>query len=386
MKRFYALVLSLVLALGVLASPINPPKGFTKRVYDATYALYATSVDRQLIEPKFICTVTAVQKFREGYLLLGAGHCTQANPELPADMKFFIETDINRASQPMELLTAKMTEDFEAEKDPVTAPLDYAVFYLKTRDKLTTVGLGDESSLKIGSPIINVNFSLGTAKYLSPGVVSSYEVISGMMKGFYGVQMFASHGASGSSVVDIKTKKIVGLVIAGEDGATVSNWIEPISHIEADLSGVNFDKLIVTPLLPNVQRPDPTDYYNESGASLLNGFHGSHSGSGGAGKSHGSGSGGSHTERPHATEQPRHEGGRRIDHDTARQYFGREHGFRPEVYYNGGLYSFYYAGLWFDYEYEWPYPAEDVFIDMDGDYYFMYSPAHPGVRVQVWIP
>ena len=46
MKKILAFIISLVFAVGILADPIKPPKGFTKKVYDASYALYATSVER----------------------------------------------------------------------------------------------------------------------------------------------------------------------------------------------------------------------------------------------------------------------------------------------------------------------------------------------------
>ena len=379
MKRFLSLILSFVFAVGLFAGSIKPPKGFTKHVYDASYALYATSVDRGFSEPKFICTVTAIQKIQDGYLLLGAGHCTVVNPDLPDDMKFFVETDLQRTPVSVELLTARFTEQFGIPTTtPITTAYDYALFYLKTTEKIPTIQVGNENSLHIGSPTINVNFSEGQAKYVSPGIVSTLTITKGVTNGFFGVQEFASHGASGSSVVDPKTKKIVGLIIAGDDGETLPNWVEPISLVEADLNSVNVLDLITKPSIPNVPRNEQ-EYYLFGETSLFAGWHGSHSGHGSGGKSSNS----------HSTSRPsehHHEGGRSIDREVFARHFGRAHYFRPEIYFNGGFYSVYYAGFWFDFENQWPYPAEDVFIDMDGEYYFMYSPAHPGVRVQVWIP
>lgn len=274
MKRFLALVLSLILAVGVFAGTIKPLKGFDKRVYDASYALSATSVERNITEPKLLCTITAFEKYREGYLFIGAGHCTTVNPRLPSDLKYSIKIDVNTSPQPIELITAKLlNEDFEDTKRTLDT-LDYAIFYLKTTTKISTIALGDEGSLRIGGKTINVNFSEGQAKYVSPGIVSTAVVPSGVMKGFFGVQMFGSHGASGSSIVDSKTKQIVGLLIGGNDGETLPSWIEPITRVEADLVGanltgvnfsklldkVNFGKLIDNPEIPNVQRPQEVEY------------------------------------------------------------------------------------------------------------------------------
>lgn len=411
MKRILAALLAPFLFLTLFFLPafagtINPPtKGFDKQVYDASYALLATSVERNHVEPRFLCTVTAVQKFSEGYLFLGAGHCTTVNPDLPDDLKFFIATDVGKAPRAVELLTAKMTEDFESEQTPIEDPLDYAVFYLKTTDKITIVGLGDEGSVQIGSPTLNVNFSKGQAKYVSPGIVDSTVEVDGVMKGFFGVQMFASHGASGSAVIDPKTKKIIGVLIAGNDGETLPNWIEPISHIEAALSGVDFNKLIVKPEIPNVERPDRNLYHSYGGVSLFSRQFGSHGGAGGSGKSSNSHSGsrpnqplGSRPqpprhEPPSSPREPERDHGRSIHPPLDRRHFGREHAFRPEIVYNGGIYSFYYAGFWFNYEDQWPAPCingvciGDVYIDMDADgVYWMYRADDARFRIQVWIP
>ncbi len=415
MKRILAaLLLTLFLAVGTFAKTISEPKGFTKKLYDASYALYATSADRGFTTPRFICTVTNIEKFQEGYLFLGAGHCTSVNPELSDDMQFFVATDLDHIPQPVELLTARMKENFKP-TEVAGNQLDYALFYLKTKAKLPTIDLGDEGSLRIGDKTINVNYSLGLTKYVAPGIVSSKVALKGESAGFFGVQMFMSHGASGSSVVDVKTHKIVGLVIAGEDGATVPAWIEPISTIRAALATTDLAYLIAHPDVPKVDHSIIIEY-NDDMVSLLS-FGGSHSNHGNSGTGSRGGNapnrvtpppsriapppnrieppanrGREHDrehdrdrDRDHADRHPR---GRDIDRDTREHYFGRSHCFKPEVYYNGGFYSFTYAGIWFEYENQWPYPYDDVFIDIDPvtGVYFMSSPAHPGIFVEVWIP
>jgi Trypsin-like peptidase domain len=479
MKTVLAPFLALVFAVTSWAGSIKPPKGFNKKLYDASYALYATSVARGFTEPKFSCTVTAYQHFQDGYLLIGAGHCTTANPDLPADMKFFVEPDISRPPIPVTLLKAVLLHEDFAPSQVDVQPIDYAIYYLKTTAKLPTVDLGDESSLRVGSKTTNVNFSLGLAKYMAPGFVSSTLARHGESSGFFGVQMFMSHGASGSSVVDVKTRKIVGLVIAGEDGATLPAWIEPISVIEAQLKTLNIPDLIAHPVLSSpvvvitpedfaasfgpthpfmltVHGPNPVftqaeysfrvetdgfelsdEYYYDIPVFIDKGAEGyrlvstkdglsvtvtplrhdvpsvddmvsllaaRHSGNG---SSRNIGNRvtppANHNDRPdHSHEGSRGEGrdhdrgrhsddrrprGRDIDRDTREHYFGREHCFRPEFYYSGGYYSFVYAGIWFDFENAWPYPVDDVFIDVGPDgLYYMSSPAHPGFVVQVWIP
>lgn len=475
---------------------IRGPKGFDKKLYTATYALYATGANTGVTTPRFLCTVTAIQKYKAGYIFLGAGHCTQANPELQADLVFTIETDLHTAPQSVELIKAVLQDENFSANQVAIQPVDYALFYLKTAAKIPTITLGDESSLRIGSKTTNVNFSLALAKYVAPGIVSSLVARYGEASGFFGDQMFMSHGASGSAVVDTKTHQIVGIVIAGEDEHTVPAWIEPVSVINAQLYFLNFDQLIAHPDIPVVERmvtddydmvqllpatpnrlgaspdgsptdsstaipagifaarfgpahpftlivkgPDPTftragytfhvdifgyklsdDYYynvpvfigQDSGGyrlvstkdnkgysvritlvgktlSLLNAGYGGHGSSRGDGGRATPPAG--HNERPHEGGHPgargsRHEGGRTIDRDTREHYFGQSHLFRPEIRYNSGFYSFYYAGLWFDFVDEYPFGLdEDVFVDIgpDGAYY-MTSLARPLVRIVIWVP
>lgn len=224
MKRILSVLLAAILFAAPAFANVKDLKGFDKKVYDGALALYASSHDLG-IRDRFICTVQVVGKADRGYYLLGAGHCTPANPDLPKDMEFSVAEDINGSLTPVMLIQSEMNE-----------PVDYAEYYLRTDKKYPVTALGDESDARIGDETINGNFSLALGKFASRGRVSSKVAESGDMKGFLGVDEFDSHGASGSSVVDERTKKIIGIVIAGVDGATVSTWVEPISVIKKALS------------------------------------------------------------------------------------------------------------------------------------------------------
>lgn len=263
MKRVLSALLALILSVAPSFANVKSLKGFDKKVYDGALALYASSHDLG-IRDRFICTVQVIGKAGDrGYYLLGAGHCTPANPGLPKDMEFSVAEDIDGSLTPVTLIQSVMNE-----------PLDYAEYYLRTDKKYPVSALGDESDARIGDETIDVNFSLALGKFASRGRVSSKVAESGDMKGFFGVDEFDSHGASGSSVIDKRTKKIIGIVIAGVDGATVSTWVEPISTIKKELSKVTLprstrpyvrakypknvpDANDVVPSLPNVPRTPP---------------------------------------------------------------------------------------------------------------------------------
>jgi hypothetical protein len=227
MRRLAAIALALVLtfATPLFSKNVGEPKGFDNKVFHASLAMYATSQERGITSPRFICTVTAYKKVKDGYLVIGAGHCTSINEQLPPDMRYYAAEDIGAPTMDMQLVQAELDNTY-----------DYALYFLRTSKKLKTISLGNETDLSIGDETVDVNFSLGAAKIVSPGIVVSQEGSPKLPSGYFLVQQFDSHGASGSAVVSEKTQKIVGIVIAGWDGATMPSVVEGISLIEKRLA------------------------------------------------------------------------------------------------------------------------------------------------------
>jgi hypothetical protein len=232
MKSFLAFALAVALAFTspVLAKDknIGEPKGFDNKVFHASFALYATSEEAGVDKPKFLCTVTSYKKINDGYLLIGAGHCTSANPSLPSDLKFFVSEDLNTPAMSVQLVKSELSET-----------VDFSIFYLHSEKKYPVISFGDEKELSVGDKTVDVHFSLGAAKITSPGLVSSLDGSPRLPPGTFLVQQFDSHGASGSAVVSERTHKIVGIVKGGWDGATMPTIVESISHIEEALAKLN---------------------------------------------------------------------------------------------------------------------------------------------------
>ena len=219
-------VLALLLCLFVFTSTSPAAsRGFVKKASSATFALYASS-ERAGIQDRFICTATAISKVDGGYELLSAGHCTPANPDLPTDMTFSVATDLGGKLIPVPLVASVMNE-----------PNDWAVFYMPTQNKYPVMKLDDVNNIKVGDKTVDVNFSLGVAKEVSEGEVSSTPINDSSATapdaiGDFEVSMFGSNGASGSSVIDMnRGKKIIGIVIFGFHGETMPMLVEPISNI-----------------------------------------------------------------------------------------------------------------------------------------------------------
>ena len=369
--RSIALAVAMLLVPAVACANVKEPKGFDKKVYDSSFALYGSSAMAG-VQDRFLCTVTAYQKVEGGYLLIGAGHCTGANVELPPDLTFAVRTDLGATRYPVVLLKSVMAE-----------PLDYAVYFLPTTAKYPMVALGNESKDRIKDKTVDVNFSLGVAKIVSYGIISSV-VISKPgahedITGFFLVTQFDSHGASGSSVVSEKTHKVIGLVIAGWDGETMPSVVEPISSVEKELGDIpaRLAKARTLPIPvtvitapPATQDPDDEDAPFGFWAAQHGGRHqgGARGGRPNEGRGRGEGRG----------------DGRNLGRDDHRRIDRHQ-----DVRERGGHREIFFGGFWFNCgPVEWPLWVftDDVYVVMvGGNEYIMYDYNDPYDEVFVYV-
>jgi hypothetical protein len=192
-------------------------------------------VQADVDKPKFICTVTAFEQVKDGYLLVGAGHCTPINDDLYPDMVYYVSNDLDQPTHPVRLLKAELDREGRT---------DYSIWYYPTKEKLPVIPLGASKVLHVGDKVYNVNFSLHIAKLTSTGEIASIEAVADDAIGCFIVNEAASHGASGSSVVSEDQHKIIGILVAGWDGTNLGAAVVPIEEVEEALSHMNVDEYI----------------------------------------------------------------------------------------------------------------------------------------------
>ena len=385
-------ILGAFLAVAMILTPacagnknISTAHGFNGRVYNSVFALYGSSAASG-IQDRFVCTVTAYQQVNGGYLLIGAGHCTSANAaSLPADMTYSVSEELGGKLTPVALLKSEMDE-----------PLDYAVYFMPTKQKYPVLALGDETKDRIGDKTIDVNFSLAAAKMFSPGTIVSQVITTQTeVRGFFLIDQFDSHGASGSSVVSEKTHKIIGLVIAGWDGETMPSVVEPITsilpHIQdaQALALVAASKPIPVTVLPPTPPQDPNDgedylYQRANSGMHRGGQRGGNRGGEAQGDHRGNGEARGGNRGDNRGDRDGRRDGRtynrnehhRIDRDRDRRIVeGHE--------------QIFFGGYWFSCGYEdWPVWVwdGDVYVVMVApDIYEMYSYDDPNLEIAIYV-
>ena len=227
-KAWIALLLILSFGfLGTMRADIQPVHGgFYQKAIHATFALYA---QRSVTKPKimivkhFICTATAIEKTKRGYLLLSAGHCIA---DTPSDVTYAVAEEVNGPLMAVSNVTARENESE-----------DISLFYFHTLTKYPVIQLGDESVNRIGDAVVNPNFTGGLVKQLSFGRIASVGLGAGTdcdsCIGEFLVDNFAGPGASGSAMISLRSHKIIGIDITATPGGT---GVEPASIIKKALT------------------------------------------------------------------------------------------------------------------------------------------------------
>jgi hypothetical protein len=236
MRKFLlSLILGFALAMPMSVPAVSPqnPQGFAGKAYNATMALYGTIGG----ETEFICTIWTYKQIPGGYDLISAGHCVG---DVHAD-SYSVADTIDGKLTPVTLI--KWVDDSET--------LDFSLWELKTTKTYPVLDLGTISDQHIGDRIVNPNFSQGITEFLSYGRISG-PVVSGGAVPVYPVEVDGAPGASGSPIISLKTRKVIGILIYSPPSlgnlpipAQLGVGVEPIDNFKTFLQA--------GPLVPKVK-------------------------------------------------------------------------------------------------------------------------------------
>jgi hypothetical protein len=215
------LLLTFVCGMSLLAQPAAA-KSLVEKVKDATAMLYSQTPDGGM---RMRCTTTVFEAHerddKKGYLLATAAHCVAVDDLVNSKVKisgasFFISFDeaSKKIFHPVHIEAA----GFQSRGD------DFAVLHAYTDEEWDILELGDVSSLEPMDEVLNVSAPAGLGLQVLKGHISLVSINrpvqtwglnwqSAML-----VNLSSGPGASGSAVVSVKQKKIIGFVVGGIGG------------------------------------------------------------------------------------------------------------------------------------------------------------------------
>ena len=224
-------VLAIVLAVSMIfpATAQAGNEALFQDVKSAAWAIYVRNVGGM----QAICSATAYATDAMNTKLLTAAHCfvgaelKKTDFLVTQDHKTFVKatlTDSGLTSRRMAKPTSTDMEDYEGN--------DWAVVTAEVGNQ-AVLSLGDSRLLAIGEDLIIVGLPFGMDFLAVQGIVGSLDLnLSKLPWNHYmGGNIFIAGGNSGSGVVSVKQKAVVGIVVAGPGSQSSLMIFTPISLV-----------------------------------------------------------------------------------------------------------------------------------------------------------
>ena len=228
MKYFLPLILLLALVPSVRAADIPP--ALVSQVYGSVVLLYAQDDSGNL---KMRCTATAYRTLadvdnakkikpkviRQGYRFVTAAHCVSGETDSEQKLgKYFVTLD---TAGPKTFIPAVLVEAGDKKKGD-----DFSIFDVVESDsKIPIVPLGTSDSVSLGENVINVAGPEGLGKQFFIGYVSEKHLDRPPLDAgdvqwtdVMLVSIGGGPGSSGSAIVSVAQKAIVGFLVGSKGG------------------------------------------------------------------------------------------------------------------------------------------------------------------------
>lgn len=228
MKRFLAAVLFVLSFFGSAAPQIANQK-LIQHVDKAVTLLFSQNDDGGM---RMRCTATAYRKTDKGYRFASAAHCVDGRTENEqADVHYFVSADNagKKTYIPAKLLAAGDKEIGD----------DFSIFVVESADEFVVIPLGDNTTLALGSQVVNIASPLGLGKQLFTGYVSSTHVDrpsldAGEVK-WRDVMLVVGGGgpgSSGSAIVSVEQEAIIGFLVGSFNEGQIGMIVVPVSKFK----------------------------------------------------------------------------------------------------------------------------------------------------------
>jgi hypothetical protein len=223
MKLFASLLLAAMLfatlAFAEKSAPVapiatGPNAALIANVYQSVVLLYSEDATGGM---HFHCTATAYRKTDKGYRFVSAAHCVMGDKSVDQkEQKFFVSNDAATKS----FIPVKLIEAGDKNRGD-----DFSIWEAETKDNFVVTPLGDNEKILMGSEVIDIAVPMGLGKQYFVGYVSNPKVDrppldAGVVKwhDIMLVMIGSGPGSSGSAIVSVDQKAIVGFLVGGMEG------------------------------------------------------------------------------------------------------------------------------------------------------------------------
>jgi hypothetical protein len=343
---------------------VGPNASLITNTYQSVVLLYSEDPEGGM---HFHCTATAYRKTDKGYRFVSAGHCVSGSRDVDQkEQKFFVSNDASTKS----FIPVKLIQVGDKDRGD-----DFSIWEAETKEVFVVTPLGDNDKILMGSEVIDIASPLGLGKQYFVGYVSSPHVDrppldAGEVK-WHDVMLVmigSGPGSSGSAIVSVDQKSIVGFLVGGTP-ANIGAIVVPVNSFKTFESLVDAGKYKKTPvsseslrgLLPfNAQSADQRSKRGQG------------------------------DRKGNITNRDRNRGGDRNNHQDRRpSRVGREHRGRihdRDIRYEHGRRDFRWGGVWFTCSIypSWVWAGDVYIVNINGEW-FIVSYNDPRLMWQVII-
>ena len=207
-SRFGYVILSFLISTSSLAGERDKIIEALAKLQPSVGALYAQEENGDM---KFLCSATAVGRNEKDTIILSANHCLRKG----------VSYLINFGDNKLRTIRVWKIPHYEVDKEKFprryNEPETDMALFLMPGDDIPIVPLANGESPVPGARVIMVGYPLGVAKIAYEGIVAGkFDRLGADFYGYLLLQIFGAPGSSGSSVINVDTGNVVGILVAAK--------------------------------------------------------------------------------------------------------------------------------------------------------------------------
>jgi len=230
MKLISKLLFSVVFSLGIALPASADYVELFKDVQKSSWAIYQRSTGGM----NAICSAGAYKTDEKHTWLVSAGHCflgqdlNRTDFLVTQDHRNFVKAKVYKMG-----LTAKRGADETSTDMDKYDGKDWALVQIDLGNQFT-FPFGNSDALEIGEDLVIVGVPFGMDFLAVQGIVGSLDLALSQLVWNHalGANVYIAGGNSGSAVISVKQRAIVGIVVAGPGSQTSLAIITPIKDVD----------------------------------------------------------------------------------------------------------------------------------------------------------